>query len=154
MPVVRSRDAPTADSLSARGVKVSFDLAELRGYHYHSGMVFAAYAQGYAGPLAQGGRYDEVGQAFGRARPATGFSLDLRGIVTALPPAQSLKAIFAPSGNDAGLQASIEALRKDGQAVIQELPGHEAHRRELNCDRMPVLQDGTWQVVAAPELSE
>ena len=142
------------DSLSALGVKVSFDLAELRGYHYHSGMVFAAYAQGYAGPLAQGGRYDEVGQAFGRARPATGFSLDLRGIVTALPPAQSLKAIFAPSGNDAGLQASIEALRKDGQAVIQELPGHEAHRRELNCDRMLVLQDGTWQVVAAPELSE
>lgn len=142
------------DSLSARGVKVSFDLAELRGYHYHSGMVFAAYAQGYAGPLAQGGRYDEVGQAFGRARPATGFSLDLRGVVTALPPAQPLKAIFAPSGNDAGLQASIEALRKDGQAVIQELPGHEAHRRELNCDRMLVLQDGTWQVVAAPELSE
>ena len=105
-------------------------------------------------PIGQGGRYDEVGQAFGRARPATGFSLDLRGVVTALPPAQSLKAIFAPSGNDAGLQASIEALRKDGHAVIQELPGHEAHRRELNCDRMLVLQDGTWQVVAAPELSE
>ena len=141
-------------SLSSLGVKVSFDLAELRGYHYHSGMVFAAYAKGYAGPLAQGGRYDEVGQAFGRARSATGFSLDLRGVITALPPAQPVKAIFAPCGNDADLQASIEALRKDGHAVIQELPGHEAHRRELNCDRMLVQRGGIWQVVAAPELSE
>lgn len=141
-------------ALGGLGIKVTFDLAELRGYHYHSGMVFAAYAQGYAGPLGQGGRYDEVGQAFGRARPATGFSLDLRGITAALPPAQVAKAIYAPYGDDAALQASIEALRNEGHVVIQALPGHEAHRRELNCDRMLVLQSGTWQVVAAPELSE
>ncbi|MEK9825756.1 MAG: ATP phosphoribosyltransferase regulatory subunit, partial [Methylotenera sp.] len=76
-----------ADALQDMDVSVSFDLSELRGYHYHSGIVFAAYAKGYKGPLALGGRYDEVGQAFGRARPATGFSLDLRGVVTALPPA-------------------------------------------------------------------
>jgi len=69
------------------GVDIGFDLSELRGYHYHSGVVFAAYAQGYTGPLVLGGRYDEVGKAFGRARPATGFSLDLRGVVQALPPA-------------------------------------------------------------------
>ncbi|OYY04522.1 MAG: ATP phosphoribosyltransferase regulatory subunit, partial [Mehylophilales bacterium 35-46-6] len=83
-----------ADGLQDLDVSVSFDLSELRGYHYHSGIVFAAYAQGYKGPLALGGRYDEVGQAFGRARSATGFSLDLRGVVTALPQAKSEMAIF------------------------------------------------------------
>ncbi len=138
--------------LADLGVDVCFDLSELRGYHYHSGIVFAAYAQGYAGPLALGGRYDEVGQAFGRARPATGFSLDLRGVVTALPPAEKTKAIFAPCGNDHGLQQAIEALRADGQIVIQELPGHEQHRAELGCDRKLEKQGMQWQVVAAPEL--
>ena len=129
-------------------------MAELRGYHYHSGMVFAAYAQGYAGPLAQGGRYDEVGQAFGRARPATGFSLDLRGIAASLPPAKTTKAIFAPYSTDTCLMDRIDALRSEGHVVIQELPGHEVHRRELNCDRRLVQQGGEWQVVAAPDLSE
>src|SRR5690606_18898419 len=61
-----------SESMADLGVATSFDLAELRGYHYHSGMVFAAYAKGYSGALALGGRYDEVGSAFGRARPATG----------------------------------------------------------------------------------
>jgi ATP phosphoribosyltransferase regulatory subunit len=61
-------------------VPASFDLAELRGYHYHSGVVFDAYCEGVAGPVARGGRYDEVGKAFGRARPATGFSIDLRSL--------------------------------------------------------------------------
>lgn len=138
--------------LADLGVDVCFDLSELRGYHYHSGIVFAAYAQGYAGPLALGGRYDEVGQAFGRARPATGFSLDLRGVVTALPPAEKTRAIFAPCDVDSGLQQAIEALRADGQVVIQELPGHEQHRAELGCDRKLEKQGTQWQVVAAPEL--
>jgi ATP phosphoribosyltransferase regulatory subunit len=61
-------------------VPISFDLAELRGYHYHSGVVFDAYCSGVTGPVARGGRYDEVGKAFGRARPATGFSIDLRSV--------------------------------------------------------------------------
>src|SRR5258708_33165310 len=61
-------------------VPASFDLAELRGYHYHSGVVFDAYCDGVSGPGARGGRYDEVGKAFGRARPATGFSIDLRSL--------------------------------------------------------------------------
>lgn len=130
------------------GVDPCFDLSELRGYHYHSGIVFAAYAQGYAGPLALGGRYDEVGSAFGRARPATGFSLDLRGIVTALPPATSAPAIFAPNIQDAALDSKIEALRAQGEVVIQELPGQEAYRAELHCDRQIVNNDGQWQVVA------
>jgi ATP phosphoribosyltransferase regulatory subunit len=64
----------------ACAIPASFDLAELRGYHYHSGVVFDAYCDGVAGPVARGGRYDEVGKAFGRSRPATGFSIDLRGL--------------------------------------------------------------------------
>jgi ATP phosphoribosyltransferase regulatory subunit len=65
-------------------VPLSFDLAELRGYHYHSGVVFDAYCKGVAGPVARGGRYDHVGKAFGRARPATGFSIDLRSVAEAV----------------------------------------------------------------------
>ena len=135
-------------------VRVCFDLSDLRGYHYHSGMVFAAYAQGYSGPLALGGRYDEVGSAFGRARSATGFSLDLRGLVSALPPAELKKAIFAPFANESGLNAKIEELRSAGEVVVQELPGHEQYRAELDCDRKLVKQGKVWQVVDAPELSK
>lgn len=68
-----------------QGVKLSFDLAELRGHRYHSGMVFSAYAEGFSDAVARGGRYDEVGRAFGRSRPATGFSLDLRELLPVLP---------------------------------------------------------------------
>lgn len=142
-----------AAALQDLDVTVSFDLSELRGYHYHSGIVFAAYAQGYKGPLALGGRYDEVGQAFGRARPATGFSLDLRGVVTALPPAVTTMAIFAPaSGNplaeDKALSAKIDALRAEGHVVVQELAGSEANMNELNCDRKLVHYNSGWHVVA------
>jgi len=140
-----------AQQLAGLGVEVSFDLAELRGYHYHSGAVFAAYAQGHAGPLALGGRYDEVGSAFGRARPATGFSLDLRSLATALPPAQAEQAILAPLSEDAGLQATIAALRTNGEIVIVELPGHETSRAELGCNRALINQQGTWQVVPFTE---
>ena len=135
-----------AANLSDLNVQVGFDLSELRGYHYHSGMVFAAYAQGYAGPLAIGGRYDEVGEAFGRARPATGFSLDLRGVVTALAPAILPKAILAPTGCDKDLLSEIEALRVEGLVVIQALPNAEANAKELNCDSQLVLRDGKWLI--------
>jgi ATP phosphoribosyltransferase regulatory subunit len=135
-------------ALESLNVTVSFDLSELRGYHYHSGIVFAAYAQGYKGPLALGGRYDEVGQAFGRARPATGFSLDLRGVVTALQPAKPNMAIFAPANHDASLSVKIDSLRADGQIVIQELSGFESNLDELNCDRKLVHYNSGWHVVA------
>lgn len=138
-----------SEKLGDLGIGVSFDLSELRGYHYHSGMVFAAYAQGCPGPLALGGRYDEVGSAFGRARPATGFSLDLRGVVTALPIAESQKGILAPYNTDTNLLAKIDALRADGQVVVQELPGHEAHKAELNCDRALIKTSSGWEVVPA-----
>ena len=127
-------------------VRLGFDLSELRGYHYHSGIVFAAYAQGYTGPLALGGRYDEVGIAFGRARPATGFSLDLRGVVTALAPAKLTKAILAPAGEDAALQFKIEALRASGQVVTQALPNDQTSLAELNCNQKLVLCNGAWLV--------
>lgn len=138
-----------SDQLKDLDVGVSFDLAELRGYHYHSGMVFAAYAEGCPGPLALGGRYDEVGQAFGRARPATGFSLDLRGLVKALPPSNVKQCILAPYGDDDSLIKKIDELRKSGEKVVQELPGHEAYVDELNFNRKLKNLDGVWQVIAA-----
>jgi ATP phosphoribosyltransferase regulatory subunit len=135
-----------ASQLSDLNVNVSFDLSELRGYHYHSGIVFAAYAKGYTGPIALGGRYDEVGLAFGRARPATGFSLDLRGAVTALTPAINAKTILAPAGDDKALVSTIEALRADGQIVIQALPDSISNIVELNCDKQLIYSNNQWQV--------
>jgi ATP phosphoribosyltransferase regulatory subunit len=129
------------------GASVSFDLSELRGYHYHSGIVFAAYAQGYKGPLALGGRYDEVGQSFGRARPATGFSLDLRGVMSALPPAKSENAIYAPASEDTSLASKIESLRNEGHVVIEALAGSEADLTELNCNRKLEHYNSGWHVV-------
>ena len=128
------------------GVDIGFDLSELRGYHYHSGVVFAAYAQGYTGPLVLGGRYDEVGKAFGRARPATGFSLDLRGVVQALQTASIPLAILAPALDDVALTEKIMALRANGDAVIKLLPGEKSSAAELSCDRQLVLNNGSWQV--------
>lgn len=135
-----------ASKLSDLKVSVSFDLGELRGYHYHSGVVFAAYARGYTGPVALGGRYDEVGVAFGRARPATGFSLDLRGIVSAFEPAHLPKSILAPEGNEKDLLSKIEALRADGLLVIQVLPNSEVNITELNCDSALVIRDDKWLI--------
>ncbi len=138
--------ANVSQALETLNITVSFDLSELRGYHYHSGIVFAAYAQGYKGPLALGGRYDEVGIAFGRARPATGFSLDLRGVATALAPASLPKAILAPADTDAALQIKIADLRATGQVVVQALLNAPCDANELNCDRQLVLKNGAWQI--------
>ena len=143
-----------SSALSDLDVTVSFDLSELRGYHYHSGIVFAAYAQGYKGPLALGGRYDEVGQAFGRARPATGFSLDLRGLVTAMPTAKPAMAIFAPANDDQTLSAKIDSLRAEGHIVIQELAGFESNLEELNCDRKLAHYNSGWHVVAIDKVAK
>lgn len=137
-----------AKALSNTDVTVTIDLSELRGYHYHSGMVFAAYAKGYAGPIALGGRYDEVGAAFGRARPATGFSLDLRGALQALGPARLNKGILAPVAADAELLSLIDTLRSQGQVVVEALPDMPVNYSELACDRTLQKVDGHWQVVA------
>jgi len=127
-------------------IPVSVDLADLRGYHYHSGVVFAAYAPGVASAVALGGRYDEVGKAFGRARPATGFSMDLRDLERAAPHAGGEAAIRAPYSSDPGLAAAIRKLRSGGEVVAVELPGHAAARAQPDCDRELVKRGGKWLV--------
>ncbi|ANQ84076.1 ATP phosphoribosyltransferase regulatory subunit [Azoarcus olearius] len=125
---------------------ISFDLADLRGYHYHSGVVFAAYGGGSPAALALGGRYDRVGEAFGRARPATGFSLDLRELALRLPAAVVPGAILAPLEGAAGLAAAVEGLRAAGEAVMSRLPGHEGTWNDAGCDRQLVMRQGAWVV--------
>lgn len=127
---------------------LSYDLADLRGYHYHSGLMFAAYHGASATAIALGGRYDDVGRAFGRARPATGFSLDLRELAAIAPPEESAGAILAPLGSEPELLALIAALRDKGEVVMPELPGHAADWREAGCDRRIVLNKGAWCVAA------
>jgi ATP phosphoribosyltransferase regulatory subunit len=126
---------------------ISIDLADLRGYHYHSGVVFAAYGGNSPGALALGGRYDAVGQAFGRGRPATGFSLDLRELAQGLPAADVAGAILAPAESDTTLAATVAALRDQGDIVIEALPGHDGTWREAGCDRQLVQQGDRWTVV-------
>jgi ATP phosphoribosyltransferase regulatory subunit len=133
-------------SLDGMVDSIAFDLAELRGYHYHSGVVFAAYLPNQAHAVAKGGRYDEVGSIFGRARPATGFSMDLRVLCGALGPAAAAPAILAPYAEDAALQEKIESLRAQGEVVLVDLPGHEDCQEELNCDRRLIKRNGQWQV--------
>lgn len=135
-----------AAQLGTRVGTLLIDLAELRGYHYHSGVVFAAYAAGSANALALGGRYDEVGKAFGRARPATGFSMDLRALAALGRPEAVRGAILAPWSEDQALAAEVDRLRSVGEVVIADLPGHEASRTELRCDRVLERRDGRWQV--------
>ncbi len=137
-----------ADQLSNDVGELCFDLAELRGYHYHSGTVFAAYVPGQTDAIAGGGRYDEVGKAFGRARPATGFSIDLRDLASVADGDGKRKRIMAPYKlDDSGLQAAINALREAGTIVIVDLPGHEDNRDELECEDELVLRDGQWVIV-------
>lgn len=136
-----------AANLKGLARNVGIDLAELRGYHYHSGMVFAAYHPGSHDAIALGGRYDDVGKAFGRARPATGFSMDLRQLHGLLAKQGQAKAIHAPYLQDAVLEAAIAKLRGEGNIVVVDLLGKTEYRPELNCDRQLVLRDGEWVVV-------
>ncbi len=130
----------------AQDVRVSFDLADLRGYAYYTGTRFAIYGQG--AELARGGRYNEVGAVFGRNRPAAGFSLDLKELVSVLPPRPLRAAICAPWGNDVTLNAAIAQLRAGGETVTCVLPGHENEVNEFDCDRELALTGGQWVVQA------
>jgi ATP phosphoribosyltransferase regulatory subunit len=131
------------------GVEVHFDLAELRGYHYHSGVVFCAFVAGEGQSIAQGGRYDDIGRVFGRARPATGFSTDLRKVLSLVAAtAPELRGIFAPCGDEAALMGAIQNLRHAGERVIQALPGQAGGAREMGCDRELQRLNGRWQPVA------
>lgn len=126
--------------------EVSIDLADLRGYQYHSGMMFTAYVDALSQPIARGGRYDHVGQAFGRARPATGFSIDLLTLAGLSTELEVRSAIVAPWISDAGLDAAIQALRAGGEIVVQLAPGDAALSAEYRLDRVLVEQGGTWKV--------
>ncbi len=125
---------------------VTIDLADLRGYQYESGATFAIYVPGLPNAVARGGRYDHVGEAFGRARPATGFSLDLRELARLLPIADRKRSIRAPWGRDPALRQKILELRLAGEIVIQNMPGHENDQEEFDCDRS-LVQDGRGWVV-------
>jgi len=131
-----------------QGAEIMIDLADLRGYEYHSGIMFSAYVDGVPNAIAQGGRYDKVGEVYGRARAATGFSLDLREVVRISPLEARRSAILAPWNNDHGLRQKVATLRDAGEIVIQALPGHDHAVDEFACDRVLVEQAGVWVVQA------
>jgi ATP phosphoribosyltransferase regulatory subunit len=145
-PEIATALAALGKLVRENGIAMSIDLADLRGYYYHSGVVFAAYCNGLPNAIALGGRYDEVGKAFGRARPATGFSLDLRELARVAPQPARCGAVLAPHGDDAGLRAAVERLRREGEVVVVDLPGHAVHRTELGCDRRLVRRGQEWEV--------
>jgi ATP phosphoribosyltransferase regulatory subunit len=130
------------------GLPLHFDLAELRGYQFHTGVVFAAFVPDRGQEIARGGRYDDIGKVFGRARPATGFSTDLRTLMHLgkrnwLPPAG---AILVPAENDTALTNKVAALRADGEMVIQQLPDQVGSVAEMNCDRILRWDGSDWIV--------
>ncbi|MCW5611450.1 MAG: ATP phosphoribosyltransferase regulatory subunit [Rubrivivax sp.] len=132
-------------------LRVGFDLAELSGYAYYSGVRFAIYGRashGGSAPLARGGRYDEVGAVFGRNRPAVGFSLDLKALAEAAGSAPAPTAIRAPWGEDPSLRAAVRRLREQGETVLAMLPGHEPEAEAFDCDRELVQVDGRWMLRA------
>lgn len=139
-----------AAALQARypQIPLYFDLGELRGYHYHTGISFAVFVPEMGQSIAQGGRYDDIGRDFGRARPATGFSTDLRLLVErgsiGMP---NRAAVWAPFSTEPGLHAAVESLRRGGQRVIAALPGQQdLDATSHGCSRILRLVDGTWQV--------
>ncbi len=131
----------------SNGLELSIDLSDLRGYQYHSGVMFAAYVEKLPQPIARGGRYDHVGQAFGRSRPATGFSLDLLTLANLSPLDVRKMAIASPWLDDAALNTAIAQLRNRGEVVIQVLAGGAVESAEYVCDRELVKQGNAWEVV-------
>jgi len=144
--IAEALDALQAVVDAMPNVSFSIDLADVGGYAYHSGVKFALYAEGWHDALVSGGRYDDVSHAFGRSRPATGFSLDLRKLAAGLPPAERARAVRAPWGQAPALTEAVRRLRRSGEIVVQVLPGHEQDQDEFVCDRELALQDGVWTV--------
>jgi len=128
---------------------LDYDLSELRGYHYHTGIVFTAYVPGHGQGIAFGGRYDDIGSAFGRARPATGFSTDIKtllGLSKSAP--ENRMGIYAPCSDEPGQLQAINNLRNQGEIVICELSGQSDAPEDMGCDRQLQYQDGQWTVVS------
>jgi ATP phosphoribosyltransferase regulatory subunit len=128
-------------------VPVHFDLAELRGYHYKTGVVFAAFVPGSGEEIARGGRYDDIGKVFGRSRPAVGFSTDLKTLLnlgSGLTADEQTGAVAAPWSDDAALRQAIAALRTQGRRVITLLPGQLGDAREMGCVAMLEWRNDQW----------
>ncbi len=127
---------------------IHYDLAELRGYHYHTGAVFSVYVPEFSQAIAQGGRYDDIGLAFGRARAATGFSLDVRALLARQPLVNivATEAIFAPAQNDVSLDAMINDLRQQGKRVIKALDHQTGTAQDLDCSSRLVKQNNQWKI--------
>lgn len=126
--------------------RISFDLCDLRGYSYYSGVRFAVFAEGASDAVVRGGRYDEVGAVFGRNRPAAGFSLDLKQLASVVPGKALSPAIRAPWCVNHALSEAIVSLRRAGETVVCVLPGHESEVDEFDCDRELVEVSGRWVV--------
>lgn len=127
-------------------VELNIDLAELRGYHYHTGIIFTAYVPGQGKEIARGGRYDDIGKVFGRARPATGFSTDLKTLLSlsSSPVAQKQGVVFAPADPDPALKAVVSSLRNESQRVVIALEGQEADAKAMGCNQQLVKRNGEW----------
>jgi len=130
-------------------LSIHFDLAELRGYHYQTGIVFAAFTPGFGKEVARGGRYDEIGKVFGQARPATGFSADLKLISKLSWDDQKIRQeiIFSPVCDDQQLKELVDHLRKSGKIVINDLPGHSLTPKELGCSHEMSRVGDAWIVM-------
>lgn len=136
-----------AQAITRTGTPVYFDLAELRGYRYYTGAVFSAFIPGQGQAVAQGGRYDGIGRAFGRARAATGFSTDLRRLLRLSPDdGVSTNGILAAHTDNAAQQEAITKLRAAGERVVVRLPGDNSPARASGCNRELVEQGGNWIV--------
>jgi len=127
---------------------INCDLAELRGYSYHTGLVFAAFLPGQGREIARGGRYNDVGKVFGNARPATGFSADLLNLYQLCGGGEGeASGILAPNSNDEMLADCIRQLRVDDQRVLLDLTEGKVAAREQGCDRQLQQIDGAWTVI-------
>jgi ATP phosphoribosyltransferase regulatory subunit len=130
------------------GVAMHFDLAELRGYQFHTGVVFAAFVADRGQEIARGGRYDHIGKVFGRARPATGFSTDLRSLMQLGNRGWPQRAggILAPADDDPALADKVRELRAEGDIVVQQLPGQAGSFTEMRCNRALRWNGSQWVV--------
>jgi ATP phosphoribosyltransferase regulatory subunit len=134
-------------ALSNQSVTIYLDLGDLAGYRYHTGIVFAAYKQGYGKALGNGGRYDNIGETFGRARTATGFAFDLKSLVANGATEQlTLSGIYVPSTVDQQCDNMISQLRKQGERVVQGFEGQTPNFKEINCDRQLVKKGDQYQI--------
>jgi len=129
-------------------INLYFDLSELRGYHYHTGTVFAAYAEGYGDAIANGGRYDHIGETFGRSRPASGFGLNLTSVMrlSEVNLTAEMTGIYAPASNEHEQWLAVQALRRQGERVVCGLSSATDNMNELQCDRQLVLLAGNYAV--------